>query len=484
MKALGVGLAGFALAAAAVAVVATAGQAAATAPRWSSARLMPGVGGDWSVPTAISCTGPGYCTAGGEYGGYEPYTQSMPFVASETKGAWGKAVTVPGINAFGGQQYAAVTDVSCAWQANCAAIGYYLTSQDTFTGQAFVADEIGGTWRKAQPLTGITNAVNVSGLGVGWNLTVSCAPQRTAAARTALGLACEAGGATITGTGTTAFVATSTRGTWHAATPVTGLSALAGTRASAVTAISCPAAGTCAIGGDYTDAARRVQAFVANEVNGTWRRAIEVPGTAVLNAGGNAQVTSLDCPAAGDCTAAGQYTARGGTGEVFVINAAGNAWRRAVQLPGSARLGQGGAGIAEVSCASITSCAVGGTVWTARQSTSHGVIGTETSGKWGSLAEVSGADTSVTTLSCPVAGDCAAGGYSVNPVADSVDAGNGIVVDQVSGKWGKPVTVAPGGPIVAEITALSCAAVRNCESVGYLPDGWEGGPWAAFATEG
>jgi hypothetical protein len=435
------------------------------------------------VPTAISCTAPGYCTAGGEYGGYEPYTQSMPFVASETKGTWGKAVTVSGINAFGGQQYAAVTDVSCAWQANCAAIGYYLTSEGTFTGQAFVVDEINGTWRKAQPLTGITNAVNVSGLGVGWNLTVSCAPQRTTAARKALGLACEAGGATTVGTAATAFLVTSTRGTWHAATPVTGLSALAGTRASAVTAISCAKAGGCAIGGDYTDAARHVQAFVANEANGTWHRAIEVPGTAALNAGGNAQVTSLDCPAAGDCTAAGQYTARGGTGEVFVINAAGNAWRRAIQLPGSARLDQGGGSIAEVSCASTRSCSVGGTLWTAGHSTSHGVIGTETSGRWGSLAEVPGRYTSITALDCPAAGDCAAGGYGV-PVADSVDGGNGIVLDQVSGKWGKPVTVAPGGPIVAEVTALSCAAVRDCAAVGYLPDGWGGGPWAAVASEG
>jgi hypothetical protein len=208
-----------------------------------------------------------------------------------------------------------------------------------------------------------------------------------------------------------------------------------------------------------------------------------VPGTAALNADGNAQVTALDCPAAGDCTAAGGYTARGGAAEVFVINAAGNAWRRAIQFPGSARLDQGGGTIAAVSCASTRSCAVGGTLWTAGQSTGHGVIGTETSGKWGSLAEVPGADTGISALSCPAAGDCAAGGYSA-PAGLSVDGGNAIVLDQVSGKWGKPVTVARGGPIIVEITALSCAAVRNCAAVGYLPDGWEGGPWAAFATEG
>jgi hypothetical protein len=32
--------------------------------------------------------------------------------------------------------------------------------------------------------------------------------------------------------------------------------------------------------------------------------------------------------------------------------------------------------------------------------------------------------------------------------------------------------------------AMSCAAARNCAAVGYLPDGFSGGPWAVVATEG
>ena len=56
---------------------------AATRPHWSSARLVPGMGGDWSLPVALSCTGRGDCTAGGEYGPEEPYTQSLPFVVTE-----------------------------------------------------------------------------------------------------------------------------------------------------------------------------------------------------------------------------------------------------------------------------------------------------------------------------------------------------------------------------------------------------------------
>ena len=49
--------------------------------------------------------------------------------------------------------------------------------------------------------------------------------------------------------------------------------------------MSCASAGNCSAGGYYTDGAGHEQAFVVSEVNGTWGTAIEVPGTAALNAG-------------------------------------------------------------------------------------------------------------------------------------------------------------------------------------------------------
>ncbi len=49
------------------------------------------------------------------------------------------------------------------------------------------------------------------------------------------------------------------------------------------------------------------QAFVASEVNGRWHAAIEIPGTAALNKGGNAQVSSVSCGSAGHCSAGGYY---------------------------------------------------------------------------------------------------------------------------------------------------------------------------------
>jgi hypothetical protein len=38
-----------------------------------------------------------------------------------------------------------------------------------------------------------------------------------------------------------------------------------------------------------------------------WRAAEEVPGTAALNQGGNASISSVSCASAGNCSAGGHY---------------------------------------------------------------------------------------------------------------------------------------------------------------------------------
>jgi hypothetical protein len=468
----------------AAATVTVSPASAATRPHWSSARLVPGVGGDWSLPISVSCTGPGDCSAGGEYGSYEPYTQSLPFVVTEAGGKWGRAKDVKAIPALGGHQYAAVTSVSCAWPGNCAAAGYYLQSAAGYTGQAFVLDQVNGTWQPVHPLAGVTGSQNVGAYGADWVITVSCAPARTSAARKT-GLDCLAVGGSRRGGHDEGFMVRARHGRWGTAQLVTGLTRLGGTRPSQVSAVSCAAPGACAIGGYYTDGKGRRQAFVANEASGAWHGALEVPGTSVLNVKGSAEVDAVDCPVAGDCTAAGDYLSRSGAAEFFVVTAARGTWRDAIQVPGLARLGRGagltGTGSIEVSCTPC-SCEVGGTLNTGAgsSSSSGGFLVGEIRGRWDPPHAVPGTDSAVTALSCPAAGDCTAGGT----VGSADFSTSGIVLDQVNGIWGKPVTVDPGSGIDGEVTALSCAAAGNCAAIGYLPDGWAGGPWAAVATEG
>ena len=62
--------------------------------------------------------------------------------------------------------------------------------------------------------------------------------------------------------------------------------------------LSCASGGNCAAGGSYEDSTGLTQAFVVDETAGTWGDAEEVPGTASLNIGGDATVTSLSCASA------------------------------------------------------------------------------------------------------------------------------------------------------------------------------------------
>jgi hypothetical protein len=119
-----------------------------------------------------------------------------------------------------------------------------------------------------------------------------------------------------------------------------------------------------AAGGSYTAGSGLQQTFVASETNGTWGKAKEVPGTGALNKGSRAMagVSSLSCTSAGDCAVGGFYTGQAGTFQVFVANETNGTWGTAEKVPGSAALNEGGfAQITSVSCGSAGTCAAGGT---------------------------------------------------------------------------------------------------------------------------
>ena len=84
--------------------------------------------------------------------------------------------------------------------------------------------------------------------------------------------------------------------------------------------MSCAAAGSCSEGGFYIDGFGHTQAFVVTQRNGRWGKAIEVPGTAALNKGGNASVTSVSCAAAGKCSAGGRYEDGSASFQAFVVS--------------------------------------------------------------------------------------------------------------------------------------------------------------------
>jgi Bacterial Ig-like domain (group 3) len=114
-----------------------------------------------------------------------------------------------------------------------------------------------------------------------------------------------------------AFLADETDGTWGKAVTVPGLPA--GSAASAeVNSVSCASPGNCSAAGTYHNADGQ-QAFVVDEAGGTWETAQQVPGIAALNSGRAASVTSVSCGAPATCTAGGYYTDSHGIQQAFVV---------------------------------------------------------------------------------------------------------------------------------------------------------------------
>jgi len=79
-------------------------------------------------------------------------------------------------------------------------------------------------------------------------------------------------------------------------------------------------AGSCRAGGDYLHQFGYYQAFVLTEVSGTTQTSLEVPGTAALNKGGDAEVSTVSCARPGRCSAGGHYTGKNGYMQAFVLN--------------------------------------------------------------------------------------------------------------------------------------------------------------------
>ena len=127
-----------------------------------------------------------------------------------------------------------------------------------------------------------------------------------------------AGGSAAASTG--AVAASPGSHVWGTAQEVPGTAALNRGGQAAIASVSCASAGNCSAGGFYLDSSSRQQAFVVSQTGGTWGTAIEVPGTAALNRGGNAHIGALSCAAVGNCGAGGSYTDGSGRQQAFVVS--------------------------------------------------------------------------------------------------------------------------------------------------------------------
>jgi hypothetical protein len=302
---------------------------------------------------------------------------------------------------------------------------------------------------------------------------IACRVAALAAAALPAVAGCTAGGPAAPGAAPAASGAP-VSGRWERARPVPGLGGRglnAGGQAS-VSAVSCASAGNCAAAGSYRDGHHHGQAYVVSERNGRWGTAIEVPGTAGLNAGGAAGAGSVSCPAAGNCAISGGYTDSRGHDQVFVASERDGRWGTAIEIPGTGRLRAQQIGDASVSCASTGNCAVRG-FYTDGQRHAHLFVAGERNGRWRAATvvpgTVGGVRAGVYAMWCDSAGACLAGGAYLDQGRQQA-----FVASERDARWAAAVNVLRTsglGATQAQVTSVSCAGAGNCAAGGSYEDG-------------
>jgi hypothetical protein len=441
------------------AAIASANAAASATPPtgvWQSSMQVPGVSslntGQSAGVSALSCTAPGDCSAGGNYIGSNG---GRLFVVDEKSGVWGTAREVPGIASLnGGEESAYINMLSCASPGNCGAGGSYIDSSGQT--QAFVVSETNGTWGTAQEVPGTGN-LNTE--GAAQVSSISCASPDN----------CAAGGyysVQISGlTQRVAFLVNETNGTWDPAQEVPGTAALTGDGSSEVNSVSCSSADDCAAGGSAS-----LSAFVIDETGGSWGTAQTVSGSASLQ-GFQGQVSSVSCNSTGYCSAVGRAYAPANEG--FGVTETNGTWGTAAALPMPATVPSGDISVEQpesVSCASPGNCAAGGfysiSSYFGSAGSQGGFLVDETNGVWGTPEQVPGLGTLsgiVDSVSCPAAGYCTA----VGTLGDEYGTESAIMTE-TNGTWGAPQAALGSGPpgVEAGIAGVSCAAVGYCSAGG------------------
>jgi hypothetical protein len=421
---------------------------------WGNGQLVPGIaalnaGGDAAV-TAISCAAPGYCTAGGYYtsaaNGPESSSARKAFVVSEAKGRWGTARQLPGTSSGG---WTSVTAISCTSPGNCVAGGYDGTTvSSVHYSQGFVASEVNGTWgtarhlssRKPNEATTVTS-VSCSKAGdclaggytrytevlgddqtyyYGYEFVVEQRNGSWGALRALAGeslnystpatVSCVSPGNCAAGIGASQVpvIAQEKSGTWRSTT-LPGFPAPIDA-SQGPTVVACAKAGACTAGGTFYNylIAGSFKVWVASESGYTWGRGSELAG---LQLGGVFVITvnAISCAAPGYCTLAGQIwssTTKTSTAHGFTATQVGGHWS-------SARVVVSGANgdVPSVSCPALGYClaAVDNTGYAPH-------VIEETGGIWGEPLVLPGLTSPglVNAVSCAKPGWCAAGGsYSV-----------------------------------------------------------------------
>lgn len=444
--------------------------AGAAVPAWQGARIATLPAGATGLQEgylpALSCPSVGNCVAAGAYLDAHATTQGL--FLNEVAGRWRAPTTlVPPANAASNPQVT-IYAVSCAVTGNCAAVGSYQVQSGA--AQAFVGNEVAGTWQRARAV-----ALPVGALGSGQlaqlHSVVCSAKGNCSAVGTYLNNA-------TPHARTQGLVLNEVRGTWRRGVKVT-LPAGANANPYVVLGqLACASAGNCSGVGSYIDASNATHGLIVNEVAGAWQpgTSLKLPGDASAYPG--ASLSAVTCTRLGHCTAVGTYDNAQGQIEALGATKSANAWSRAVPLSLLAGTASNPHaffyGFDAVSCPSIGNCSAGGQYRDA-SGNYQGFFLNEVNGTWQSASTMvlpngaaqAGKNGGIVAVSCASAGNCSAGAAYLDATGNYQAA----IINEVSGTWqsASKVILPPGGTTVGVyggVYSVICQTNGSCTASG------------------
>jgi hypothetical protein len=268
--------------------------------------------------SSVTCTARGTCTAGGSY--QAARRQIEPMVATRSHGRWspGVPLTLPAGAAT--QPYAQVNGIACRSAGNCVAVGDYEYSRAKGL-QAFIATESGGRWHRAFTPRLPANAASPE------------SAQLEAVACTRDGSCAAIGGyLDSSGNAQTMVLAKPPAGAWRQATEIASPPNAAANPAAFMTGIACSGPGTCVAVGNYSVSPTQFEAMGAVELRGVWHQATEIAAPRGAIAGTFTAITSISCLAAGPCMGAGQYAVSATQSRAMVVTESKGRFGRAMAI--------------------------------------------------------------------------------------------------------------------------------------------------------
>ncbi len=433
---------------------------------------------------AVACSGLNTCVA---VGSFRTSAGNQPLVVNEVNGVWsaGRRLNLPSgavaSTASAPNRITELLGVACPVTGGCVAVGTY----DTAGGfEPMMATEVNGVWRNP---TSVALPSGAPGTNQAASLNaISCA---------GVGNCVGVGTYAENSSDQESWSVTESAGTWSAAvnTPLPS-GFLTVDQEASLNGVSCHAAGDCTAVGTFVgtvDALSDDEAYVVTSTKGTWNAAsavaIALPDDAAATGTDSFNgLNAVSCPSVANCVAVGQYATTTGYVPLAVTESAG-VWSSGVRVaaPVTSLSGTPIADLIAIDCSTTTSCeAVGGD---GNQSLAQPLRATQSEGVWSAGAfEGLPSDAHVTSgvatgqgfgVHCFVPGAClvvgaylttrGTEGYASTPATPPNPPTNVLVASrssQVTVSWTPPGYVGGGSQSVTSYTATLSPGGESCST--------------------